>query len=340
VPAKASELVERRVSERLGGTVVVERLAKEDWAGESAPVVLSNPRLLRPFEAITRLVPLPRYGSIDPTPFVSVFFPMFFGVMLGDIGYGVMLAALALGLHLRSRPDTPLRAVSEIAGACAVFTIAFGFLYGELFGDLGRRVFGLRPLAFDRHETIVPFLLFAVALGVVHVVVGLTLGAVAALRGGPRASVGRGLAAAMVLLVAATLLAAVDILPSRFFTPGLVAILVAFPVLVVLEGILAPVELMSTLASVLSYVRIMALGTASVLMAVVANQMVGAFGGAVVGVLFALLFHLVNFGLGLFGPTIHGLRLHYVEFFGKFYSPGGVQYRPFGHWHPSGRPAA
>jgi len=340
VPTQALPRVARRVADRLGETVVVERLATEDWAGEDAPVVLSNPRLFRPFEAITRMVPLPRYGSIDPTPFVSVFFPMFFGVMLGDIGYGAALALLALGLHLRSRPGTPLRAVSEIAGACALFTVVFGLLYGELLGDLGRQMFGLRPLAFDRQETIVPFLVFAVALGLVHVVVGLAIGAVEAFRGQPRASLGRGLTVIMVLVLAATLLAAAGVLPRRFFTPGLVALLVAFPVLVVLEGIVAPVEFMSTIANILSYTRIMALGTASVLMAVVANRMVGALGGAAVGVLFAVLFHLVNFALGLFGPTIHGLRLQYVEFFGKFYSPGGVQYRPFGHWQPSGQPAA
>jgi V/A-type H+-transporting ATPase subunit I len=90
------------------------------------------------------------------------------------------------------------------------------------------------------------------------------------------------------------------------------------------------------MSSMLSYARIMALGTASVMMAVVANRLAGSFGSVVVGALFALLFHLVNFALGVFAPTIHGLRLHYVEFFGKFYSPGGVQYRPLGHWTPGG----
>ncbi|MBW1875434.1 MAG: hypothetical protein JRI98_08610 [Deltaproteobacteria bacterium] len=95
---------------------------------------------------------------------------------------------------------------------------------------------------------------------------------------------------------------------------------------------LAPIELVSTLGNVLSYARIMAVGTASVMMAIVANRMVGAFGAVWVGVLFALVFHLINFVLGVFSPTIHMLRLHYVEFFGKFYSPGGSQYRPFRHW--------
>jgi V/A-type H+-transporting ATPase subunit I len=102
----------------------------------------------------------------------------------------------------------------------------------------------------------------------------------------------------------------------------------------VLEGVVAPIELLTTLGHILSYARIMALGTASVMLAIVANQMVGAMGSVVVGVLFALLFHLVNFALGIFSPTIHALRLHYVEFFGTFYSPGGVRYEPLGHWSP------
>jgi V/A-type H+-transporting ATPase subunit I len=76
----------------------------------------------------------------------------------------------------------------------------------------------------------------------------------------------------------------------------------------------------------------MALGIASVMLAVVANRMVGVIGSAAVGIVFALMFHLVNFAIGLFSPTIHALRLHYVEFFGKFYSPGGVRYEPFGAW--------
>jgi V/A-type H+/Na+-transporting ATPase subunit I len=136
----------------------------------------------------------------------------------------------------------------------------------------------------------------------------------------------------MVVLIALALMAAFEMLPRRFFTPLVISVLVAFPLLIIAEGVLAPVELISTLGNVLSYARIMAVGTASVMMAIVANRMTGAFGSVVVGVLFALLFHLINFVLGVFSPTIHMLRLHYVEFFGKFYSPGGSQYRPFRHW--------
>jgi V/A-type H+-transporting ATPase subunit I len=118
------------------------------------------------------------------------------------------------------------------------------------------------------------------------------------------------------------------------FTPVIIALLVAFPILIAAEGLTAPLELLSMFGHVLSYARVMALGTASVMLAVVANQMVGAVGSAAVGVLFALLFHLVNFAIGLFSPAIHVMRLHYVEFFGTFYSAGGERFRPLTHWSP------
>jgi V/A-type H+-transporting ATPase subunit I len=332
VPAGTRGTLEARLTAAFGEDVVVNEISKEEWESEDAPVVLSNPRLLRPFETLIRLMPLPHYGTIDPTPFVAVFFPAFFGLMLGDIGYGVVLAALGLVLHARSQPGTVLRNVSEIIGPCALFSIIAGFQYGELFGDLGTRWLGLRPIAFSRDEAFIPFLLLAIALGAVHILLGLGLGVASNLRRHPRAAAGRGVSALMIVLIILALLAAVDVLPKGFFTPAVVALLVAFPILIVLEGVVAPIELLSTIGNILSYARIMALGVASVMLAVVANRMVGAIGSVAVGIVFALLFHLVNFAIALFSPTIHALRLHYVEFFGKFYSPGGVKYEPFGHW--------
>jgi V/A-type H+/Na+-transporting ATPase subunit I len=337
LPADSRRSLAIRLERDVGKTIVLEELTREQWAADDAPVVLSNPRLFRPFELIVRLLPLPRYGSLDPTPFVAVFFPMFFGLIMGDVGYGILLAALGVGLRLRSRPGTALRSVAEIAGPCAAFSVIFGFLYGELFGDLGQHWLGMRPW-FNREEAVIPFLGLAVALGLVHVLLGLGLGVVSALRGHPRIALGRGLTALMIVLIVICLLAALEILPATLFSPAAIALLVAFPALVLVEGIVAPVELLSTLGNILSYARIMALGTASVMLAVVANRMAGALGSTLVGVMFALLFHLVNFALGLFSPTIHALRLHYVEFFGKFYSPGGVQYRPLAHWHPIPNP--
>lgn len=335
LPADARDALTHAFATRIGPSIVIEEVAKELWTSPDAPVSIRNPPLLRPFEVITRRLPAPRYGTLDPTPFVAVFFPIFFGLMLGDVGYGAMLAALAALGWRRSQPGSTWRAVSQIAVACAIFSVLFGLFFGELFGDLGHRLFGLQAMSFSREDTVVPFLILSVSIGFVHVVLGLVLGAISGMRSTPRKSLGRGLMALMLVLTAAVLLAAVNVLPEFFLEPSVVALLLSFPVLILLEGFLGPVELLSRVSNILSYARIMALGTASVMLAVVANEMVGALGGAAVGVVFATLFHLVNFGLGVFSPTIHALRLHFVEFFGTFYSPGDQVYQPLRHWCPS-----
>lgn len=332
LPVSALPRLTGDLSKRFGESVVLETLAREKWVARDAPVVLSNPRVFRPFELLVRVMPLPAYGTIDPTPFVAVFFPLLFGIMLGDVGYGIMLLALGLLLRRKSRPATPLRSVGEMAIPSSVFTIIFGVLYGEFFGNAGRTFLGMRPFLFDREEGVLAALALAVGLGLVHVVLGLILGALSARRSEPRHAVGKSVTALMVLLIVMALLAAFEVLPKTLFVPAVIALLLAFPVLILTEGLIAPLELLSSLGHVLSYARIMALGTASVMLAAVANRMVGALGSVTVGLVFALLFHLVNFGIGLFGPTIHVLRLHYVEFFGKFYSPGGLPYQPFARW--------
>ncbi len=332
LPSSQTAALRKQLESSLGGTAVVEELSREEWVGERVPVVLRNPRLFRPFEVLVRLLPLPRYGSIDPTPFLAIFFPMFFGLVLGDVGYGLILTAFALVLRHRSPVGSTGRSLAEIAGACAAFTVIFGFLYGELFGNAGARWFGLRALALQREEALLPFLGLALAIGVVHTLLGLVLNLVTKLRQGARAAVGPGVTLVMVVLIVLVLLAAAGVLPREFFTPSVLLVLALFPVLVIVEGILGPTELLSTLGHILSYARVMAVGTASVMMAAAANRMVGAMGSVLVGSLFALLFHLVNFALGVFSPTVHALRLHFVEFFGTFYSPGGTRYEPFGHW--------
>ncbi|HXV61149.1 MAG TPA: V-type ATPase 116kDa subunit family protein, partial [Vicinamibacteria bacterium] len=332
VPEAERLALETELHERFEGKLAMERVGGAELAEGSVPVALENPKLFRPFEALVKFLPLPHYGTIDPTPFVAVFFPMFFGLILGDVGYGALLAILAWILHRRSEPESLLSSLAKIGGACAAFSVLFGLLYGELFGDLGHELLGMPSLWFRREEALLPFLGLALALGFVHILLGLVLGVLGALRRGRREALGRGVAAVMIVMILIAILAAAEILPPAFFTPSIVALLVAFPLLVVAEGLLAPIELLASLSNIFSYARIMAIGTASVMMAVVANRMVGAVGSVVVGVLFALLFHLVNFVLGVFSPTIHALRLHYVEFFGKFYRPGGPDYDPLRHW--------
>jgi V/A-type H+-transporting ATPase subunit I len=339
LPAGDRPALEQALADTDGGRIFIEEVARETWSTRDVPVAIANPGIFRPFELITRRLPLPQYGTMDPTPFVAVFFPMFFGLILGDLGYGAVLALLALVGWVRSRRGGVMRSISQIAAACAAFSMLFGLVFGEFFGDLGHELFGLHAVALQREEAFIPFLVLALALGFVHMMLGLILGALSSLRSDPRQSLGRGLAAVMLLLSAALLLVAVNVLPRAFFTPAVVGLLLAFPLLIAIEGVIGPIELLSRLSNILSYARIMALGTASVMLAMVANRMVGTLGGVVVGVVFATLFHVVNFALGVFSPTIHSLRLHFVEFFGTFYSPGGLVYRPFRHWRPAERAA-
>ena len=337
VPTRARPTLVAGLRRALGDAVAVEELSREQWHGSEAPVVLTNPPIFEPFERLTAMLPLPRYGTVDPTPFVAVFFPLLFGVIVGDVGYAALLAIIALALWRRGPRRGMARDLSRIAAAVAVYSAIFGVLYGEAFGDLGHRWFGMRPLWLDRAEAILPFLGLAIALGLVHMILGLVVGAIDRRRH-PREAAGRGLSALMILLIAIVLAAMLEVLPRALFTPAIVVLLVSFPILIALEGAAALLELITTIGHVFSYARVMALGTASVMLAIVANQMVGAFGGAAIGVVFALLFHLVNFGIALFSPTIHVLRLHYVEFFGTFFDPGGGPYQPFAHDH--GRDAA
>jgi V/A-type H+-transporting ATPase subunit I len=110
--------------------------------------------------------------------------------------------------------------------------------------------------------------------------------------------------------------------------PLLTALLVIAPVLLFTGGLLAPFELLRHVGNVISYARSMAVGLASVLLAYVANRLAGAAGSAWLGVAVAVLLHAFNIVLGVFAPTIHALRLHYVEFFSKFIETGGIKYQP------------
>ncbi len=334
LPERQVAHLAQAVERSCGPLVTVTPVGHEQWQSHDAPVVLSNPRIIRPFEMVVRMMPLPTYGTIDPTPFVALFFPMFIGLAIGDLAYGLALGGIAAVLFRKTVAGSAGRMAAEIAAACALFASLFGVLFGEFLGDLGRTQFGMRHILFDREEAVIPFLIVAIALGGFHVALGLVLGVVAKWRHERKHALGSGLTLVMLVLLTVALLATVDILPRGVVTPAVVALLVAFPVLVVLEGIVAPIELLATVGNILSYARLMALGIAGVMMAVVANEMAGAMGSAVAGIGLALLFHVVNFAIALFSPTIHVARLHYVEFFGKFYAPGGHPYRPFGHWTP------
>jgi V/A-type H+-transporting ATPase subunit I len=117
-------------------------------------------------------------------------------------------------------------------------------------------------------------------------------------------------------------------------TPAVAALLVGIALLARADWptnlLMAPIEILSAIGNVLSYLRLAAIGLASVYLAQVANDMAGMVGSVWLGLIIAALFHALNLVMGAFSPTIHALRLHYVEFFGKFYEEGGAAFSPFG----------
>jgi V/A-type H+-transporting ATPase subunit I len=296
---------------------------------DAVPVILRNPGAIRPFELLLSLLPPPRYGSIDPTPFLALFFPLFFGLMLGDVGYGAVALALALVARAKGWGAETGRKLTAIAMASSLGAIVFGLLFGEVFGELGGSV-GLRPILIHRKHAVLAFLGLVLALGGIHVVLGVGLGLWIALRQHERSkALAQSTSLALFLAIALGLLARLDYLPRSVGRGALLALGPLLAMLIVLEGVLAPLEIMKTLGNVLSYARLMALGLASVMLADVANQMAGLFTVAAVGVGVAVVLHAVNFVMGCFSPVIQALRLHYVEFFGKFYQDGGRPYEPF-----------
>ncbi|MGW8313466.1 MAG: V-type ATP synthase subunit I [Desulfuromonadales bacterium] len=312
------------------GRVVLEQHAILEEDLDQVPVMLRNPGYFGSFEIFSRLLPLPKYSSYDPTPLIGLFFPVFFGMTLGDVGYGIILLLIALFLA-RRYPQRHLPGdIGRVLGAASLYTIIFGFFYGELFGDLGKTWFGLHPLWFDRGKTILPMAVFAVSVGVVHILMGITLGALADFRRHhpQQAMLKLGMLVAVLLLV----LAMVGwFYPQSWLNtrPLLIGVGILMPVLIAAEGLLAPLELLKTMGNIISYVRIMAIGISSVLLAMVANRLGGMTGDVMAGILVAGVLHAFNLLLGIFAPTVHSLRLHYVEFFSKFLDLGGRRFQPW-----------
>jgi V/A-type H+-transporting ATPase subunit I len=211
-----------------------------------------------------------------------------------------------------------------------ISTVVFGVLFGEWFGAAGHDLLGIEPVLFDRAEAITTFLLVALAIGVGQVGVGLLLGIVnAALQGHRNELVGR---VGLLATLAATLALfgwLAGFVPPTGGHLALALLAVALAVLLASLGIAGPIEAIGVLGNVLSYARLMAIGMASVMLALVANSLGGIIGNVLIGLVVAALLHGVNLVLGFFDATVQGLRLHYVEFFTKFVEPGGTRYEPF-----------
>jgi V/A-type H+-transporting ATPase subunit I len=331
----------RRLADTSSRTVVVRKIPGR--ALGVPPVRLENAQPVRSFEPLLSLLPLPKYGSLDPTVYIATFFPPIFGLMLADAGYGAILLAASAVMLALSKGKKLLRSLALIAGSCGIFTVIFGLVFGELFGEVGLSL-GLHPLWQPRFSleagraapTLIGYLVIAVAVGALQILFGLVLGIINARRTKNRNmaldNMAR-IAGLSVLFFFVGRLA--KVLPPIFTSLGVVAA-VLFLVLMVYQtlqhpshGILLPLEILSAMGNILSYARIMAIGMASVVLSLLASILGGMIGSVVLAVLIVILVHALNLALGIIDPTIQGLRLHYVEFFSKFYLGGGAAFAPF-----------
>ncbi len=329
LPADRIAGLRARLGLEVGPEVVVAERPIEAIA-RSTPVAFDNRRVVRAFEPLSSFIALPHYGTVDPTPALAFVIPLFVGLMVGDVGYGLaLLAVLAVARrHWRRAPI--MVAIWPIGALAALATILFGVLFGEWFGDAGRDLLGLRPLWLDRREAVLPMLVLALGIGVAQIGFGLVLGVVNATRlQHRREAAGRAALLASLIAMVVTLAAFAGYLPIWAGQLGVVTLLGGFVILAATLGISGPLEVMGVVGNVLSYARLMAIGLASVMLALIANRMGGLAESVVIGFIIAAVFHVLAFVLGFFDASVQGLRLQYVEFFSKFAEPSGVRYEPF-----------
>ncbi|MFH1224245.1 MAG: V-type ATPase 116kDa subunit family protein [Candidatus Diapherotrites archaeon] len=304
---------------------------------EEIPVLLKNPGLIKPFEFITRFSALPSPRELDPSFAFTLLLPYIYGMMVGDFGYGIISLILAYVFIRISAPKGMLRSVATLWFLAALPTMIFGVIFDEYFGFshhelLGK--FGMNVHLYHGMERLInieQLLALTLIVGAAVITLGFIFGAINAYMERHNKHAIAKLAWACTVVFGSLTVNAM-FTNADFMAFG-IATAVSILIVVATEGPIALIELPSVAGNILSFSRIMAVGLAGVVIAVILNEV--AFPSPEKG-LFALVLlpifilgHLFNAFLAMFESIIQGGRLTVVEFSSKFFHGGGTEYKPF-----------
>lgn len=363
VPAAYSEELKRRIEGRFSACVEL----SDPKEGEDVPVALTNGVFAEPMETVVESYSLPGALEIDPSRIMSLFYYVFFGIMLSDAGYGILLVLATGYVLLKVKNMKPgMKKMMKLFFYGGISTIIWGFLFGSFFGNsvnviaatfFGRPDISLKPLWFEPMSEPMRFLVFAFGLGIVHILTGLGIKLYQCLKAGDIMGaicdavlwfmfVGGCIIYLLTMPMVTNMLGLGFTLGSAAATvSAVIAIAGAVGVVLtggresknwfkrLLKGAYAAYGITGYLSDVLSYSRLLALGLATGVIAQVFNQMGSMLGatwyGALIFIIIFLIGHVLNIGINVLGAYVHTNRLQFVEFFGKFYDGGGRKFEPF-----------
>ncbi|MBI5206218.1 MAG: V-type ATP synthase subunit I, partial [Candidatus Firestonebacteria bacterium] len=327
------------------GKVTLIQLEVSHHEMERAPVALDNPKWAKPFEFFYSFVKLPKYGGVDPTGFMAVFFPIIFGMMVGDIGYGIIIYGIAIMFKKASKGNDFAAVVHGVLKLSSIGAIVWGFVYYEAFGDLLEKMVPIHPhiimetpfrigFPLNRMEFMQALLVLSVVMGMTHIGFGLFYGIKNGLaeHNNKHALEKAGM---LGIFAIGPLFLVLGVMGSFFTALGGIIMFAGLIATAAGGGIKGVIEIFGTLSNVFSYARIMAIGLAGVILGVVANELgkgmsgMGGTGMVIGGFFIAAFLHIINIVVSAFSPSIHTLRLHLVECFTKFYEPAESEYKPF-----------
>jgi len=313
-------MVEEAVLKAARGKAVVERIS----AGGLPPTALANPGPIRNFEDLATFISLPKSNEFDPTAVYAIMFPILYGLMLGDAGYGAIV--LLLGLLGYWKTSGLLKRFSFILIPAGFWSILFGLAFGEVLG------FEF-PSLLSRLEDITLLLLITVVFGAVHLAAGFFLGFLKELEHGKTVHAAAKLAWILLEVGGGLLFYGVAYGGgSAFLAAGGALAAVSIAAILLGEGMYGAVEIPGLIGNLLSYARMAAVGLSSLALALVLNIFKPDLSQGPLVLLFAFIWvsgHALNLALGIFEPFVQGSRLHYVEQFTKFMEGGGVAFAPF-----------